>query len=201
MLPGIDYNVIGSAQFLYKKCGFINVETPWVVGEEAMVTAPNPSKVTLISGHPYKALVGSAEQGFLQHIIDGTIEDGDYQSTGPCFRQEDFYNDLTKPYFLKTELISINPTNKLIKLDAIITAARRVLTRLAAILAADSSIAESINVKDMEDGSYDIQLGEIELGSYGIRKWKDTTWVYGTGVAEPRLSNAVARWKKGQCHV
>lgn len=30
----------------------------------------------------------------------------------------------------------------------------------------------------------------LELGSYGIGSYKDYKWVYGTGLAEPRLSQA-----------
>lgn len=41
--------------------------------------------------------------------------------------------------------------------------------------------------------TYDIvtEDGEIELGSYGIRTCGFLKWIYGTGVAEPRLSKAI----------
>jgi hypothetical protein len=28
----------------------------------------------------------------------------------------------------------------------------------------------------------------FELGSYGVRQYHDITWIYGTGIAEPRFS-------------
>jgi len=31
----------------------------------------------------------------------------------------------------------------------------------------------------------------IELGSYGIREYNGKSWIYATGVAEPRLSKAI----------
>jgi hypothetical protein len=35
---------------------------------------------------------------------------------------------------------------------------------------------------------YDLELNNIELGSYGVRKYGQLHWVYGTGLAEPRFS-------------
>ena len=41
--------------------------------------------------------------------------------------------------------------------------------------------------------SADIMYKDIELGSYGIRKHKNVEWIYGTGVALPRLSIAMTK--------
>ncbi len=38
---------------------------------------------------------------------------------------------------------------------------------------------------------YDLNYKGIELGSYGTRKYKDINWVFGTGLAEPRLSKVL----------
>jgi hypothetical protein len=49
-------------------------------------------------------------------------------------------------------------------------------------------------VKPMDGGSLDIVADKsgVELGSYGIRtNDKVGSWIYGTGVAEPRLSTAM----------
>ena len=46
---------------------------------------------------------------------------------------------------------------------------------------------------ERSDESYDIESNGIELGSYGIRQHENITWVYGTGLAEPRLSIAIKR--------
>jgi hypothetical protein len=32
----------------------------------------------------------------------------------------------------------------------------------------------------------------IELGSYGIRKYKNIEWIYATGCADPRLSKSIS---------
>jgi hypothetical protein len=39
----------------------------------------------------------------------------------------------------------------------------------------------------------DINFNGIEVGSYGIREFEGFKWVYGTGAAEPRLSQAIGR--------
>jgi hypothetical protein len=54
-----------------------------------------------------------------------------------------------------------------------------------------------------EHNSFDIveETTGIELGSYGIRQYKnpeleyDFTWIYGTGCAEPRLSSIIRKIK------
>ena len=42
-----------------------------------------------------------------------------------------------------------------------------------------------------DDGSDLITMAGVELGSYGRRNHGGLNWVYGTGVAEPRLSQCV----------
>lgn len=42
---------------------------------------------------------------------------------------------------------------------------------------------------------WDIEAGGIELGSYGKRSHASLSWVYGTGVALPRLTQAQAQLK------
>lgn len=40
----------------------------------------------------------------------------------------------------------------------------------------------------------DITFNDIEIGSYGIRQHDNFIWVYGTGLAEPRFSRAIASY-------
>ncbi len=40
--------------------------------------------------------------------------------------------------------------------------------------------------------NHDIMIKGIEVGSYGYRYIDDFAWVYGTGCAEPRLSQVLA---------
>ena len=47
------------------------------------------------------------------------------------------------------------------------------------------------------DLSYDLIYDNIELGSYGIRTYKNLKWIYATGIAEPRFSNTLKEIQNG----
>ena len=48
---------------------------------------------------------------------------------------------------------------------------------------------EDLKIIDTPEG-YDIELYGIEIGSYGIRRVRGFSWIYGTMLAEPRFSEA-----------
>ena len=41
---------------------------------------------------------------------------------------------------------------------------------------------------------YDLQIGGVEVGSYGVRSHRGFKWAYGTGLAEPRFSTVARRF-------
>jgi hypothetical protein len=49
-------------------------------------------------------------------------------------------------------------------------------------------------LKEVSNTQVDIEFAGIELGSYGIRSCDFLDWVYGTGVAEPRLSSIMGKY-------
>lgn len=57
----------------------------------------------------------------------------------------------------------------------------------------------SVDIVATEIG-LDLELGGIELGSYGYREHNDLKWTYATGLAEPRFSQAVALQKMKEEH-
>jgi phenylalanyl-tRNA synthetase alpha subunit len=122
-------------------------------------------------------LVASGEQGFIELMIRENLV-GKYFTITPCFREEK-YDELHLPYFMKLELIDTEVDNK--KLPAMINDAKRFFDNYL-----------ETKVIPTKDG-YDIVSAKsnIELGSYGIRAYKEFLWVYGTGVAEPRLSQVL----------
>lgn len=103
----------------------------------------------------------------------------------PCFR-DDQTDDIHHKTFMKVELIKADEVSNahLIRLmsDAI------------------SFFEQYVTVKVKETGpqSYDLicKQSRVELGSYGIREFKNLKWIYGTGVAEPRLSEAMELIRK-----
>jgi len=50
--------------------------------------------------------------------------------------------------------------------------------------------SELLSIVKTEQG-FDINYGNIEIGSYGIRSCSFLDWIYGTGLAEPRFSRAL----------
>lgn len=180
----MNFGLIEHAKTFYEHKGFEDIEVPWIVSEEAcnITKPPNGSNIyvnniNLYSGH--KCLVASGEQGFLQLILDNKLKDGScYQTTTACFRNEREYNNLYNPYFMKTELIYVDLKQK-----------QDMPYMLDHILRISQDFFRHIGVEAklhrLGEFEYDIfdKHFNIELGSYGIRNYKDFRWVYGTGLA------------------
>jgi len=168
----------------YEKHGFQYLESPWAVSFPVVrITAPNDECVFGFSSG--LALVGSGEQSLLALIESGTIvEPGKYQTTTPCFRNEK-EDKLHRKYFLKNELMAFRPSDPEAELGSI-------LNLCVDYLSGSASGAKVEIVRSERPGEYDINVNGIEVGSYGIKTHRDYAWVYGTGIAEPRMSLALA---------
>jgi seryl-tRNA synthetase len=176
----ISWNLVAKALDLYQNLGYKYVEAPWVVSPEATrATIPEGLSACGMQydGQSKGDLVGSAEQGFAQLMIDGAIGPGRWVAAGPCFRWEAF--DTTHQMtFFKVELIEIARKPLL---EDMITDASRVLYKLT------GHYPEMVKTPE----GYDLEVNGVEVGSYGLRSFKDVTWAYGTGLALPRTTNAV----------
>jgi hypothetical protein len=175
----IDYLVLADSQDFYGKLGYKNIETPWTVSKAVSdITRPKdliPYKLE----HNSKCLVGSGEQSFLYMMIKGFLTPGSYQTITPCFRDESF-DTMHHKCFMKNELIvtdDVTPRSLGRVMHYALEFFRRYLP--------DASLDK------MGDLSFDIVWKDYELGSYGIRHHDHLSWIYGTGVAEPRLSNVI----------
>lgn len=187
----IDYNKISNSISFYEKNRYTRIETPWLVPQNILnITKPIGASQFYIP-EINKCLVASAEQSFLTSIIKGRIPRGRYQSVTPCFRNDE--NDiLHHKYFIKNELIQIvNPekdevtSEELLMLDDMIDVCKQFFSTY--ISSNKLHIVETKN-DDLTLKSFDIICNEIELGSYGVRKYLNVKWIYGTGCAEPRLT-------------
>lgn len=176
----IDYNIISKSVAYYEGRGFNRIETPWYVTQTvADITTPKTLRHFSIKENG-KVLVGSGEQSFLYMLITGQLSPGRYQTITPCFRNDEV--DLWhNKYFLKNELIETNVTES--KLEIVVS---------HALIFFRKYLPDAHFVKTPE--GFDIMWNNYELGSYGIRKYEYIQWIYGTGVAEPRLSNAIKSW-------
>lgn len=187
----IDYSLIAKSIEHYEQCGFKRIETPWTVTKAVSdITRPPQAKDFEIT-NKNKVLVASAEQGFLYLALKGFLPPGQYQSCGPCFRDETFDNWHTK-YFIKNELIKTDSTTEN-DLEWVINTAMGFFSIFIPI--------EKLHIRKTWDQkfrcqSFDIEykmneLEHIELGSYGIRECPFLKWIYGTACAEPRTSNVI----------
>lgn len=170
----IDYTKIARAVDYYKTCGFVYIDVPWIISERTLrITKPPHARCfsTL-----FGCLVASGEQSFLE--IRNEL-DGKYQCVTPCFRDEKEVDDLHRNYFMKVELIETNPAD----ID-------RAYWDMLVYAKGFFEHYDFVDIVDTDEGK-DIFINGIEVGSYGIRAYKDFRWVFGTGVAEPRLSQAL----------
>lgn len=173
-----DFRIIADAQEHYEALGYEDVAVPWVISREAMDATLPTDKV------PYGTfggfLVGSAEQSFIDMLLSGA-ELGRVQATTPCFRDER-HDELHSPYFMKTELFDglLPPTEESV---------------LSVVEDAKTFFERYLRVAIQREGELAWDLVEydsgIELGSYGVRQIPGHSWIYGTGVALPRLQQVL----------
>lgn len=171
----IDWDRLARALRYYQGCAYEYVETPWVVpGNISTITFP-------AEPFPERLHVGSAEQGFLDLMFKGKLRpEQPYVSAGPCFRPSDEGKPDHEPWFFKVELFVIGgPT----WMPELIGDAWDYFTLEA---------GTPPRIVDTEEGK-DLCLNGLEIGSYGVRTHQGYSWVYGTGIAEPRFSLALSK--------
>jgi hypothetical protein len=191
-----QYQRLGVAIGFYEKRGFRPLDVPWAVSREAMdITRPTWAGATTMmynAGGNDLCPVASAEQSFLQMQMDaidrGQRMDGSYVAMTPCFRNEPIIDDLHQPYFMKVELISFDKTGPA-ALDGMIERAQEFFE-----IWVDTEIIPNTDPDPIGEIALDIvgKHSKLELGSYGLREHPRVgRWLYGTGVAEPRLSHVI----------
>ena len=173
----VDWGLLSRAVAFYREEGLIYVETPWLVSRQA-------TRATLSAGAgvfscPAGDLVGSAEQGFIELLLQGALggsKEDIFVSLGPCFRDEPVtFSNHT--HFMKVEMFSRDPS-------AVCS-----MVCLAGRFAEEEGIHTSLVPTD-EGLDLMTLVGGLELGSYGLRSACGHSWAYGTGCAEPRWSSA-----------
>jgi hypothetical protein len=186
----MDYLKIAHALMVYKGFGYQYVEVPWIANPGICgITAPpgtNRINVEKIQLQPndlpriehYGELIASGEQGFLQ-IASELKQDVNYVTATPCFRDEPNPDEYHLPWFFKVELFrKVSYPHQIEPLNNMIAHARRCMGTWAP------------NLEITQD--FDLRLNGIEVGSYGIRSHDGLNWVFGTGLAEPRFTQALA---------
>lgn len=175
----INYRHISDAIDHYKKLGYQCIEVPWFVSDKAISATAPPNRRFCNSF--LGTLVGSGEQSFIELWLQQELKKGKFLCATPCFRDEPVITQYHHNYFFKVELIEVEP-------DDIDESLAGMITDAASYF--NTKVQQPITVVPTEIG-WDIEWRGIELGSYGYREFQDMKWVYGTGCAEPRLSQVL----------
>jgi seryl-tRNA synthetase len=179
----VDYKKIADAVEYYKRFNYKYIEVPWIIPLDTMlITRPLGARLfSTFAGE----LVASGEQSFLE--IRKKLKPGKYQCVTPCFRDEKIKDKFHKQYFIKNELIWI-PEPKDVPychlVDKMIAEALPFFKRYSNPTVANVPL-------DNAHANKDILINGIEVGSYGCRTYGVFTWIYGTGCAEPRLTQSI----------
>lgn len=182
----IDYKILADSTEFYDSKGFSRIEAPWTVTKGVSDITRPKTAIDWEIKHNDKVLAASAEQSFLYLYLKGFLPKGRFQAITPCFRFENF-DFLHTKYFMKNELIETKNVN------------RGTLTEiLDNAVEFFSRYLDNVEVSNGPDESFDIEWKGHELGSYGIRSCQFLDWIYGTGVAEPRLSSLVQLSRKSK---
>jgi hypothetical protein len=179
----IDYELIFNSIEHYRELGYERIESPWTVSEYVDGLTRPEERIPFQLKHNDKCLVGSGEQSYLYLIQKGFLPKGKYQTVTPCFRYENF-DELHTKYFMKNELI-ITDEPDFLNLRKMIDHAVSFFERWLP--------SDMLEVVATESNTYDIMFDGDELGSYGIRENYFVQYIYGTGCAEPRLSEIIKK--------
>lgn len=176
--PPIHWQFLTDTLAHYQSQGYAYIEAPWLVPTAVIdITAPRLNEVfNTAEGY----LVGSAEQGFLHLMQQGELPAGRYCALTPCFREEAPHTNLRRPYFMKVELIDTTGSDQT---AAMVNAAQQWLGSLG-----NQPVTQVVTASGI-----DLEVNQIEVGSYGFRRHDGLCWTYGTGIAEPRFSQALAQ--------
>lgn len=184
----INWTFIGEAVQFYKDKDYKYIEVPWLVSDDSVrMTWDGPITHSTPVGH----LVGSAEQSILDLEIHDSVPKGNLVTCSPCWRDEVEYDDWHQTSFIKVELYSKECNWMKFADDALKLFNKHFPHHRLQLVKCPDGPYET---------QYDIFLNlknglQVELGSYGYRIAKGIKWSYGTGLAEPRTSQAL-KWHR-----
>lgn len=180
-LPLINWMHLAQALAFYEQQGFTRLELDWHTTKEINLwTCPHPDRMY---GFDDRALVGSAEQSFMQAQVDGLLQKGkSYVALTPCFRREPVVSQTHQLHFMKVELYVAHE------------ASDQHVRRLSALAKQCMESLAPIQVDCVETiEGLDLDIQALEVGSYAARRMHNHEWTCGTGLAEPRFSTACQR--------
>lgn len=164
---------------------------PALVDPDVMAhTCPAGVTDSRLRGRGTDTVVASAEQSFLQLDKDGELKAGNWMALTPCYREEPILDDVHLPVFLKLELIQISDDANFYTRSEAMYLAHKMQKFFKEFYAMPTKVIET------EEG-WDVMYEDLELGSFGVRRtMTGRSYIYGTGLAEPRASTALLRFKE-----
>jgi hypothetical protein len=191
----MNYKLLSDAIDFYRNRGYYYVpEAPWLIDKPAYyATKPGNVPDVKISVDD-KFFCASGEQSFLQMLFnDQPIKKA--VCVTPCIRNEP-QDEWHKLFFMKVELINADEPTRA-NLYALVHDAMAFFEQHVSV----KLVTKDKDGRECHDGQFiDIveKYSRKELGSYGIRHAvhpdgvsSDVSWIYGTGCAEPQLSQVI----------
>ena len=192
----------------YKKLDYQLIDVPYHV-PHAYVRATLPEGRVALMHSATDSYVGSAEQSFLLLSNQGKLKPGErYQALTPCSRDEE-PDETHLRVFLKLELFELlrplgtddHGVKAIGNIEKqVINIAQHAHVAYAALVDEDLQCDLVKTDDDISLVSYDLYLGGMEIGSYGVRQMPDSTghYLYGTGLALPRFEQAHRAYLKSR---
>lgn len=178
----IDWILLSKSVDFYSRENYFQIETPFAIPEfYHFYTKPHNDQSFVLNDGMFHnnthELVGSAEQGFIFLLLNNQLDlSKKLFSVTPCFRVDN-YDQLHQPWFIKLELFHFSSHEDDLKN----------MLQLAKTFY-EKQTSFPVNIQQTGDYSYDLEINNIEVGSYGFRHVEDYTFIYGTGLALPRFS-------------
>jgi seryl-tRNA synthetase len=178
----------------YSKFDYELIEEVPLFVEKEIIQATSPHEPTKNIDFSIKQngkyLVASSEQSILQMLHDGKDLPAKLMTFSSCFRNEKV-DYLHRQHFYKLELfVNLNKYKEVFLVGSDI----KVMAEIS--LEFFKKFLNTPKIKQTGSMTFDIESENgIELGSYGFRTWRNYNWLYGTGLAEPRLGIAIDEQK------
>lgn len=179
--------------------GAIYVDLPWLVEQEFAAATRPPGRRDVHSLHG--RFVSSGEQSFLKLWAEGKLPEtqlGYYVGWTPCMRDEEVIDELHQHGFMKAEFFM--PVDHLSEQDqggklAALTFRQHLCFQAvaAAALGCPRNKTPTTHRDPQGVSRVDLKLGDLKVGSYGIRKFRDRAYIYGTALALPGFLQALDR--------
>lgn len=184
----INTDLLMNALIFYTNLNYEPFSSPMLVDLDTIHSTILPTRNIKPKEHSNSNLfyVGSAEQSYIQLLKENKVSPFQRKMMliTPCQRDEFIYDETHLEIFLKIELI-INGENSTQEL-------------LKDVLSFYKSVSIYPETVELGNDLFDLELNNIEIGSFGSRvislNNKSTEYTYGTGLALPRISQAVGNF-------